>query len=59
MLTTFWLLSLVTAQGGNPTVQPASVDYRPRVEVWTDRGDSPYASGQGVRVHYRADRTPS
>jgi len=56
MLTTFWLLSLVTAQGGNPTIQPASVDYRPRVEVWTDRGDSPYASGQGVRVHYRADR---
>jgi len=56
MLTTFWLLSLVTAQGGSPTIRPASVDYRPRVEVWTDRGDSPYASGQGVRVHYRADR---
>src|SRR5882762_8907300 len=51
MLTTFWLLSLVTAQGGSPTIRPASVDYRPRVEVWTDRGDSPYASGQGVRVH--------
>ena len=56
MLTTVWLLSLVTAQAGSPSVRPASVDYRPRVEVWTDRGDGPYASGQSVRVHFRADR---
>src|SRR2546425_8520901 len=56
MLNTIWLLSLVTAQTGNPSIRPASVEYRPRVEVWTDRGDSPYASGQGVRAHFRADR---
>jgi uncharacterized protein DUF4384 len=56
MLNTIWLLSLVTAQLGSPSIRPATVEYRPRVEVWTDRGDSPYASGQGVRVHFRADR---
>src|SRR6266704_2228633 len=56
MLTTLWLLSVVTAPPGSPTMRPASVDYRPRVEVWTGRGDSPYASGQAVRVHFRADR---
>src|SRR3989442_1954548 len=55
MLTTLWLLSVVTAPPGSPTMRPASVDYRPRVEVWTDRRDSPYASGQAVRVHCRAD----
>ena len=56
MLNTLWLLSLVTTPIGSPSIQPASVDYRPRVEVWTDRGDSPYTSGQGVRAHFRADR---
>jgi hypothetical protein len=24
--------------------------------VWTDRGEDPYASGQGVRVHFRAEQ---
>ena len=56
MMNPLWLLSLVTAPAGSPSIGPASVEYRPRVEVWTDRGDSPYASGQGVRVHFRADR---
>ena len=56
MLHTIWLLSLVMAQAESPSTRPASVEYRPRVEVWTDRGDSPYTSGQGVRVHFRADR---
>ena len=56
MLNTIWLLSLVTTPIGSPSIQPVSVDYRPRVEVWTDRGDSPYTSGQGVRTHFRADR---
>jgi hypothetical protein len=50
------LLSLVTAQLGSPSIRPVTLEYRPRVEVWTDRGDSPYASGQGVRVHFRPDR---
>ncbi len=56
MLTTFALLGLVTTPSGAPPVAPVSVDYRPRVEVWTDRGDSPYARGQRARVHFRADR---
>src|SRR5213594_1422553 len=56
MMNPLWLLSLVTAPAGSPSIGPASVEYRPRVEVWTDRGDSPYAGGQGVRVHFRADR---
>src|SRR5881296_1369043 len=56
MVNPLWLLSLVTAPAGSPSIGPVSVEYRPRVEVWTDRGDSPYASGQGVRVHFRADR---
>ncbi len=56
MLNTIWLLSLVTTPIGSPSIPPVSVDYRPRVEVWTDRGDSPYTSGQGVRAHFRADR---
>ena len=56
MLTTFALLGLVATPSGAPPVAPVSVDYRPRVEVWTDRGDSPYARGQRARVHFRADR---
>src|SRR5437773_294975 len=56
MLHTIWLLSLATTPIGGPSIPPVSVEYRPRVEVWTDGGDSPYTSGQGVRTHFRADR---
>lgn len=58
MLTTVGLLSLMSVTGTVPlsTGQPAAETYRPRVEVWTDRGDDPYHSGQGARVHFRADR---
>ncbi len=57
MLTTFGLLSLMTVTGPVPlTTGPAADTYRPRVEVWTDRGDDPYHSGEGARVHFRADR---
>ena len=48
MLTTFGLLSLL--------VGSAVVADRPRVEIWTDRGDDPYASSQGVRVHFRTEQ---
>ena len=48
ILTTFGLLSLL--------VGSAVVSDRPRVEIWTDRGDDPYASGQGVRVHFRTEQ---
>src|SRR2546422_3380370 len=27
-----------------------------RSEVWTNRGDDPYGSGQSVRVYFRADQ---
>src|SRR5207247_437133 len=33
----------------------ASVD-RPKVEVWTNRRDDPYSSGQAVRVYCQTDR---
>src|SRR2546421_560838 len=56
MLNPIWLLSLATTPIGGPSIPPVSVEYRPRVEVWTDRGDSPYTSGQAVRTHFRADR---
>src|SRR5256884_8353151 len=48
MLTTFGLLSLL--------VGSAVVSDRPRVEIWTDRGDDPYGSSQGVRVHFRTEQ---
>ena len=58
MLAIFAVLGLVG--GGTtpdwPVPAPVTIDYRPRVEVWTDRGDGPYARGQGVRIHFRADR---
>src|SRR5690348_12382411 len=56
MLTTFALLGLATTPSGAPPAAPVTADYRPRVEVWTDRGDSPYTRGQTARVHFRADR---
>ncbi len=56
MFTTFGILSLLVAPGREAVPQPAPIEYRPRVEVWTDRGDDPYARGQGVRVHFRADQ---
>src|SRR5213593_640050 len=33
----------------------ASVD-RPKVEVWTNRRDDPYTSGQAVRVYFQTDQ---
>src|SRR3989442_6271196 len=56
MLNAIWLLSAVTAQTASLSTRPANVDYGPRVEAWTDGAESPDASGQRVRVHFRADR---
>jgi Domain of unknown function (DUF4384) len=55
MLTTLVMIaSLVEPALVTP---PATIPGdRPRVEVWTNRGDDPYHSGQGARVFLRADR---
>src|SRR5512143_3550234 len=50
---------LFTALGGRSlpaTVVAASHLDRPRVEVWTNRGDDPYHTGEDARVYLRADR---
>jgi len=57
MFAAYGLLSLLTISGRDRPFQPArSVDYRPRVEVWTSRGDDPYTSRQPVRVYFRAEQ---
>ena len=56
MLATLGFFSLLTVSGRAPTPQPASFYYRPHVEVWTNRGDDPYASGQAARVYFRAEQ---
>jgi len=56
MLTTFGVLSLLVGSAGGAALQPAALPYRPHVEIWTDRGDDPYSSGQSVRVHFRAEQ---
>src|SRR5437764_2323553 len=56
MLATLAFFSLLTVSGRAPTPQPASSSYRPRIEVWTNRGDDPYASGQAARVYFRTEQ---
>src|SRR5206468_961092 len=56
MLATLAFFSLLTVSGRAPTPQPASSSYRPRIEVWTNRGDDPYASGQAARVSFRTEQ---
>ena len=56
MLATLGFLSLLTVSGRAPTPQPASFYYRPHVEVWTNRGDDPYGSGQAARVYFRTEQ---
>lgn len=51
---------LFTALGGRAlpaTVVAADHPDRPRVEVWTNRGDDPYHTGEDARVFLRADRS--
>src|SRR5256886_2497111 len=57
MLATLGFLSLLTVFGRAPTPRPASLySYHPTVEVWTNRGDDPYASGQAARVYFRTEQ---
>src|SRR3989441_11231570 len=56
MFTTLGLLSLLTVADRAPARAPTSGGDRARIEVWTNRGDDPYGSGQSVRVYFRADQ---
>ena len=56
MFATLGFFSLLTVSGRAPTPQPAALYYRPRIEVWTNRGDDPYASGQAARVSFRTEQ---
>jgi hypothetical protein len=52
-------IMLVTALGGRSVSAPviaSAIPDRPRVEVWTNRGDDPFHTGEDARVYLRADR---
>ena len=53
MLTHLAALSLL-ASSGQPVAWPDATT-RTRIEVWTNRGDDAYASGQGARVFFRTE----
>src|SRR5947209_11130312 len=56
MFTTLGVLSLLAASDRAPAPQSAFSYYRPRVEVWTNRGNDPYANGQAAQVHFRTEQ---
>src|SRR5438128_10133612 len=53
MLAQLAALSLL-ASSGQPVGWP-DASSRTRIEVWTNRGDDAYASGQGARVFFRTE----
>jgi hypothetical protein len=55
MLTHVALLSVLGAAPGAaaPGIRPFD---RPKVEVWTNRGENPFAAGQAVRVSFQTDQ---
>ncbi|HEY6808767.1 MAG TPA: DUF4384 domain-containing protein, partial [Gemmatimonadales bacterium] len=56
MLTSIVALALATVPSQPAPRMAADAMYRPKVEVWTDNGNDPYRSGDGVSVHIRADQ---
>jgi hypothetical protein len=56
MFTTAAVLSILTIAGGAPASAPRALATRTRVQVWTNRGEDPYASGQSVQVYFRTDQ---
>ncbi|HEX4573784.1 MAG TPA: DUF4384 domain-containing protein [Gemmatimonadales bacterium] len=56
MFTTVAVLGVLTIAGGAPAGAPAALATRARVQVWTNRGEDPYATGQSVRVYFRTDQ---
>src|SRR6266496_6665244 len=56
MLAHLALLALGTVPTPD-TRHPAAAVYRPRIELWTNRGDAAvYTRGERVRVYFRLDR---
>ncbi len=56
MLSNLFLSAAIVAfPGPERTGLRSATEYRPRVEVWTNRGDDPYHTGQRARVYLRAD----
>src|SRR5437867_1316777 len=55
MLANLVLLTSLLVPGPSSPV-PGYDQDRPRVELWTSRGDATYTRGQGVRVSFRLDR---
>jgi hypothetical protein len=57
MLTSLFMFAAIV---GHPAPErsgfSSSAEYRPRVEIWTNRGDDPYHTGQRANVFLRADR---
>ncbi len=53
MLTQVLLLALTIS---DPTAVRPYGYYKPRVEVWTAKGDNPFFRGDGARVYLRADQ---
>jgi hypothetical protein len=57
MLTTLMFSLLTSTPATVPATPLRAVGFgRPRVEVWTNRGDDPYHTGQRARVFFHADR---
>jgi uncharacterized protein DUF4384 len=56
MLATIVLLTALGGRSGLATPVARATPDRPRVEVWTNRGDDPFHTGEDARVYLRADR---
>jgi len=54
MVTHIVLLAQLLGPSAPPA--PSASAYRPRIEVWTNRGEDPYTGGEGVRVTFRTEQ---
>ncbi len=56
MLVTMMMITALGGRSGPATPVAGANPDRPRVEVWTNRGDDPFHTGEDARVYLRADR---
>jgi hypothetical protein len=54
MFTQIALFGLLAVTGPHPV--SAAIADRPKVEVWTNRGENPYRAGQAVQVLFQTDQ---